>query len=146
VLARTSAAAAAPGPARQIGTATANEVARAHEVSIQVAADIAAGLCRVGSPALNTSMMRMAEPHHGQGLRGVGGSAAMSSGSGAGGATSSSLRASPRLSAFTQGFDQWIVSSREHLDTCVAQGRENAVEALPRLGVELGPSRGFHND
>jgi Flp pilus assembly protein TadD len=35
-----------------------------------------------------------------------------------------------------EGFDQWIVSSREHLDTCVAQGRENAVEALPRLGVE----------
>jgi hypothetical protein len=53
-----------------------NEVARAHEVSIQMAAGIAAGLCRAGSPALTTSMMRMAEPQHGQGLRGVGGSAA----------------------------------------------------------------------
>jgi hypothetical protein len=67
-----------------------------------MASGIAAGRFRAGSPALNTSMMRMAEPQHGQGLRGVGGSAAMSSGSGAGGATSSSLRASPRLSAFTR--------------------------------------------
>jgi hypothetical protein len=100
VLARTSAVAAGPGPARQIGTAAANEVARAHEVSIQMAAGIAAGLYRAGSPAY-TSMMRMAEPQHGQGLRGVGGSAAMSSGSGVGGARSSSLRASTRLSAFT---------------------------------------------
>src|SRR5262252_6758081 len=98
---RTSAVAAGPGPARQIGTATANEVAQAHEVSILMAAGIAADLDRGSSPALNTSMMRMAEPQHGQGSRGVGGSEAMSSGSGAGGARSSSLRASTRLSAFT---------------------------------------------
>jgi hypothetical protein len=69
-------------------------------VLIEMAAGIAAGLCRAGSPALNTSMMRMAEPQHGHGLSGVGGSAAMSSGSGAGGAKLSSLRASTRLSAF----------------------------------------------
>src|SRR6516225_8009403 len=100
MLLRTSAVAAGPGPARQIGTAATNEVARAHEVSILMAAGIAAGLCRV-SPAVNTSMMRMAAPQHGHGLRGVDGSAATSSGSGAGGATSSSLRASTRLSAFT---------------------------------------------
>jgi hypothetical protein len=74
VLARTSAVAAGSGPARQIGTAAANEVARAHEVSIQMAAGLA-GLCRAGLPGLNTSTMRMAEPQHGQGLRGVGGSA-----------------------------------------------------------------------
>jgi hypothetical protein len=53
-----------------------------------MAAGIAAGLCRVGSPAVNTSMMRMVEPQHGHGLRAVdGSSAAASSGSGAGGAT-----------------------------------------------------------
>ena len=46
VLARTSAVAAGPGPARQIGTAAANEVARAHEVSILMAAGIAVGRCR----------------------------------------------------------------------------------------------------
>src|SRR6516225_1085452 len=45
-----------------------------------------------------------------------------------------------------EGFDQWIVSGAEHLDTRVAQHRENAVEAFPRLSVEPGPSRGFHND
>src|SRR5215469_6384926 len=98
---RTSVVAAGPGPTRQIGAAAANEVARAHEVLIQLAAGIAVGLCRAGSPAVNTSMMRMAEPQHGHGLSGADGSAAMSSGSGAGGATSSSLRASPRLSALT---------------------------------------------
>src|SRR6516164_2877813 len=48
--------------------------------------------------------------------------------------------------AVFEGFDQWIVSSTEHLDTCVGQGCENAVEALLCLGVELGPSRGFHDD
>jgi hypothetical protein len=37
-----------------------------------MAAGIAAGLCRPGSPGLNTSMMRRAEPQHGHGLRGVG--------------------------------------------------------------------------
>ena len=68
MLARTSAVAAGPGPARQIGTAAANEVARAHEVSILTAAGIAVGLCRGDSPAVNTSMMRMAEPQHGHGL------------------------------------------------------------------------------
>ena len=64
----TSSVAAGPGPARQIGRAAANEVARAHEVSILTAAGIAVGLCRVGSPAVNTSMMRMAEPQHWHGL------------------------------------------------------------------------------
>src|SRR5215469_4920439 len=48
--------------------------------------------------------------------------------------------------AVLEGFDQWIVSEAEHLDTNVAQLLENAIEALPRLGVEPGPSRGFHND
>ena len=66
-----------------------------------MAAGIAAGLCRAGSPALNTSMMRMAEPQHGHGLAGVAGSEAASSGLGAGGAVWSSLRAIARLSAFT---------------------------------------------
>ena len=65
------------------------------------AAGIVVGLCRAGSPASNTSMMRMAEPQHGHGLRAVGGSQAVSSGSGAGGAMASSLRASARLSVFT---------------------------------------------
>ena len=73
MLARTSAVAADPRPARQIGTAAANKLVRAHEVSILMAAGIAAGLCRAGSPALNTSMMRRAEPQHGHGVRGVGG-------------------------------------------------------------------------
>src|SRR5215475_16138951 len=99
MLAGTSAVAASPGPGIQIGAARANEVDRAHEVSILMAAGTAVGLCRGDSPALNTSMMRMAEPQHGHGLRSV--SELMSSGSGADGATSSSLRASTRLSAFT---------------------------------------------
>jgi hypothetical protein len=73
IQARTNASPAGLGPARPIGTATANDVARAHEVSILMAAGIAVGLCRGGSPALNTSMMRMAEPHHGHGLGGVAG-------------------------------------------------------------------------
>ena len=46
-------------------------------------------------------MMRMAEPQQGYGVSGIAGSDVSSSGSGAGGATSSSLRASARLSAFT---------------------------------------------
>jgi hypothetical protein len=62
--ARTSAIAAGGGPARPIGTATADDAARAHEVSILMAAGVAVGLCHGGSPALNTSMMRMAEPQH----------------------------------------------------------------------------------
>src|ERR1700733_5032438 len=99
MLARPSAVAAGPGPARQIGTASANDVARAHEVSILMAADITVDLCRVRSPALNISMMRMTEPQHGHGLSGVAGSGAASAGSG--GTMSSNLRASPRLSAFT---------------------------------------------
>src|SRR5438105_1964949 len=97
--ARTNATAAGPGPAKQIGTVTADDAGRAHEVSILMAAGIGVGLCRGSSPALNTSMMRMAEPQHGHGLLGVAGSAVASSG--AGGAVSSSLRASARLSAFT---------------------------------------------
>ena len=92
---------AGPGPARQIGTAAANEAVRVHEVSILMAAGIAVGLCCGGWPALTTSMMRMAEPQHGHGSRGVAGSEAMSSGWGGGGAMSSSLRAITRLSAFT---------------------------------------------
>jgi len=36
-------------------------------VSILMAAGIAVGLCRGSSPALNTSMMRMAEPQQGHG-------------------------------------------------------------------------------
>jgi hypothetical protein len=36
-------------------------------VSILMAAGIAIGLCRGGSPALNASMMRMDEPQHGHG-------------------------------------------------------------------------------
>src|SRR5215217_4132185 len=95
-----SAVAAGPGPARQIGTAGANKVARAHEVSILMAVGTAADVFGAGSPALNTSMMRMVEPQHGHGLRSVGGSAAMSSGSAGTGAMSSSLRASTRLPAF----------------------------------------------
>ena len=63
-----------------------------------MAAGIAAE-CVVGSLALNTSMMRMVEPQHGHGLRGGGGSEAMSSGSGGDGGMSSSVRASTRLSA-----------------------------------------------
>ena len=76
-----------------------NEVARAHEVSILMAAGIGVGLCGGSSPALKTSMMRMAEPQHGHDRLGVAGSEAASSG--AGGVVSSSLRASARLSAFT---------------------------------------------
>ena len=49
-------------------------------MSILMAAVMAVGLWRGGSPALNTSMMRMAEPQHGHGSTGVAGSAAMSSG------------------------------------------------------------------
>src|SRR3984885_9028963 len=80
--ARKGAAAGGPGPARQIGAAAANEVARAHEVSIlMAAAGIAVGLCRGDSPALNTSMMRMVEPQHGHGSTGRAGSEAASSGS-----------------------------------------------------------------
>jgi hypothetical protein len=48
--------------------AAVNAVSRAHEVSILMPAGIAAGLCGAGSPALNASMMRMAEPQHGHGL------------------------------------------------------------------------------
>ena len=92
---------AGPGPARQIGIAAANGVARAHEVSILMTTGIVVDLCRAGSLASNTSMMRMAEPQHGHGLRPIGGSQSASSGSGAGGAMASSLRASARLSAFT---------------------------------------------
>jgi hypothetical protein len=43
-------------------------------VSILIAAGIAVGLCRGSSPALNTSMMRMADPQHGHDLSGVVGS------------------------------------------------------------------------
>jgi hypothetical protein len=68
-------------------------------VSILMAAGMVVGLCRGGSPALNTSMMRMAAPQHGHGLAGVAGSEVASSGSGAGGATSSSLRARARWRA-----------------------------------------------
>ena len=93
---------AGPGAAIRIDAAMANEVSRAHEVSIlMAAAGIAVGLCRGDSPALNTLMMRMGKPQHGHRLLSTGGSEAMSCGSGACGATSSSLRASARLSAFT---------------------------------------------
>jgi hypothetical protein len=51
----------------------ANALVRALEVSILMAAEIAAGLCRAGSPGLNSSMMRRAEPQHGHGLRDLGG-------------------------------------------------------------------------
>ena len=67
--ARASGVAAGPRPAIQIGTVA--EVVRAHEVSILMAMGIAVGLFRGGSPAVNTSMMRMAEPQHGHGLVGV---------------------------------------------------------------------------
>ncbi len=59
----------------------------------------AVGLWRGSSPASNASMMRMGEPQQGHGVAGVAGSDTV--GSGAGEATSSSLRASARLSAFT---------------------------------------------
>src|SRR3974377_2449786 len=89
--ARTNADAAGPGPARPISAARVDDAGRAHEVSILMAAGTAVGLCRGSSPALNASMMCMAEPQHGHGVLGVAGSEASSSGLGAGGAVSSSL-------------------------------------------------------
>jgi hypothetical protein len=49
------------------GTATAEDAAEGHDVSILMLAGIAVGLYWGASPAANTSMMRMAEPQHGHG-------------------------------------------------------------------------------
>jgi NAD(P)-dependent dehydrogenase (short-subunit alcohol dehydrogenase family) len=96
-----SVTAAGPGPARSIGAATGCVASRGHDVSIPIPAGVAVGLWRGSSPALNTSMMCMAEPQHGHGVAGVARSDAACSG--AGGATSSSLRASARLSEALEG-------------------------------------------
>jgi hypothetical protein len=66
-------------------------------------AGIAAELCGAGSPASNTSMMRMAEPQHGHDLRAVGGSQAASSGSGTGGAEAPPIWWTPLLSSDGSG-------------------------------------------
>jgi hypothetical protein len=62
---------AGPEPARPLDDATAEDASPAHDVSILMAAGVAVGLWRGSSPALNTSMMCMAEPQHGHGVAGV---------------------------------------------------------------------------
>jgi hypothetical protein len=64
--ARTSLSAADPGPARSIGNVVVDGAPWAHDVSIPMTAGVAVGLWRGGSPALKTSMMRMAEPQQRQ--------------------------------------------------------------------------------
>ena len=70
----------------------------------------------------------MAEPQHGHGVLGVAGSEASSSGLGAGGAASSRLQASARLSAFTP---LWAIVDEEPADELVRHGLVTAGSVDP---------------
>jgi hypothetical protein len=71
-------------------------------------AGIAVGLCRGSSPALNTSMIRTAEPQHGPQLIGRG--RIGSSGSGASGAASSRFAGEREVASLHAACEQTVVA------------------------------------